>query len=146
MERLKPIMSKDAHATSMIDDFVHPQTIPSQNVWAISVPKPRQGRKRIARRGIAATKLSGSESTPSPACARPPPPAGDRYAEIHFTRFAFLCPPLAGARNGEAVRLLTPEGVPGVDIRFRVHDILSLIGLISAREKCQSRTVKGRNA
>ena len=51
-----------------------------------------------------------------------------------------------GARNGEAVRLLTPEGVPGVDIRFRAHDIRSLIGLISAREKCQSQTVREPNA
>jgi hypothetical protein len=49
-------------------------------------------------------------------------------------------------RNGEAVRLITPTGVPGVDIRLRVHDILSLTNLISTGDKYQSQAVKGPNA
>ena len=56
------------------------------------------------RRGIAATKIEAKESTPGPACAGPPPPAGDRYAEIHFTRFAFLCTPLAGVEHRKVFR------------------------------------------
>jgi len=97
-----------------------------------------QGRSRIARRGIAATRLSGPESTPGLACAGPPPPAG---GQIHRNPLYSFCVFMSPAGGGG-----TPTGVPGVDSRFRVHEIRSLIGLISAREKCQSQTVKGSNA
>jgi hypothetical protein len=71
---------------------------------SLHTPEPRQGRSKIARRGIAATKLLGPESTPGPACAEPPPPAGDRCGEIHVTRFAVLCPPLAGVEHRQVLR------------------------------------------
>ena len=67
-------------------------------------PEPREGRTRIARRGIAAIKIEAKESTPGPACAGPPPPAGDRFASIHVTSIVVLCPPLAGVEHRKVFR------------------------------------------
>jgi hypothetical protein len=80
----------------------------------------------------------GSGVHPRPDLRQATPASRGQIRRYPLYSFCVLMSPAGGGG--------TPEGVPGVDIRFRVHDILSLIVVISAREKCQSQTVRAPNA